>query len=404
MAEETKVKSKKPLDTAFWQQRLPAGRPIFTPLCVGIIFIIIGIPLVVVGNVVLKASSELTEVTKQYDNDPNCKILYSGAHAKCDVKLTAPNDMKAPVYVYYELSNFYQNHRRYLKSYDRAQLLGCTSATDTPTGGASSCGSYNPTTQCDPFVSNGTRTYSPCGLIAGSLFNDVILLSSAQSIRYDGTAWPTDTNKYIQPHGFTSVSEESGYAEACIKSFGKDAPNGKGPVAPCSDAQCKDAFKSSSFNGCKAYACPAAPSYASYLGCEPGKYSMFWYPNDAKTQYLYESFPEVVTPMLGVKTARFQVWMRTAALSRFRKLYAVINHDLKMGEEVKFAVTANFDVSAIGGTKSLVLTTTSWFGAKNDFLGVCFVVVGSISLAFGVAFGVKHLVSPRPLGDLRYLQ
>ena len=32
--------------------------------------------------------------------------------------------MKAPVYVYYELSNFYQNHRKYVKSLSFSQLRG----------------------------------------------------------------------------------------------------------------------------------------------------------------------------------------------------------------------------------------------------------------------------------------
>ena len=32
--------------------------------------------------------------------------------------------MKAPVYVYYELDNFYQNHRRYVKSRSDSQLEG----------------------------------------------------------------------------------------------------------------------------------------------------------------------------------------------------------------------------------------------------------------------------------------
>lgn len=32
--------------------------------------------------------------------------------------------MKGPVYVYYQLDNFYQNHRRYVKSRDSSQLNG----------------------------------------------------------------------------------------------------------------------------------------------------------------------------------------------------------------------------------------------------------------------------------------
>ena len=32
--------------------------------------------------------------------------------------------LEAPVYVYYQLDNFYQNHRRYVKSRDYQQLMG----------------------------------------------------------------------------------------------------------------------------------------------------------------------------------------------------------------------------------------------------------------------------------------
>lgn len=34
------------------------------------------------------------------------------------------NIIKKPIYVYYQLDNFYQNHRRYVKSRDNAQLFG----------------------------------------------------------------------------------------------------------------------------------------------------------------------------------------------------------------------------------------------------------------------------------------
>jgi hypothetical protein len=55
-------------------------------------------------------------MSEQYDGDgaanDKCKIYSSGAGSTCTVEFTAPNDMAAPVYVYYQLSNFYQNHRR----------------------------------------------------------------------------------------------------------------------------------------------------------------------------------------------------------------------------------------------------------------------------------------------------
>lgn len=64
--------------------------------------------------------------------------------------------------MYYGLSNYYQNHRRYVKSRDDDQLLGRLSPT--------------PSTDCVPFAyaddENGVqKPIAPCGAIANSLFN-----------------------------------------------------------------------------------------------------------------------------------------------------------------------------------------------------------------------------------------
>lgn len=62
--------------------------------------------------------------------------------------------------MYYGLSNFYQNHRRYVKSRDDNQLLGLLTA--------------EPSNECKPFqneVSDPKRPIAPCGAIANSMFN-----------------------------------------------------------------------------------------------------------------------------------------------------------------------------------------------------------------------------------------
>lgn len=87
----------------------------------------------------------------------------------CNVTLEIPEDMASPVYVYYELENFYQNHRRYVKSRDDTQLSGGKVITDEAK-----------LTNCDPLVKDdlagfgygcGSRLLHPCGLIANSMFN-----------------------------------------------------------------------------------------------------------------------------------------------------------------------------------------------------------------------------------------
>ena len=66
--------------------------------------------------------------------------------------------------MYYGLTNYYQNHRRYVKSRDDEQLIG--SKTD-PNALSSDCKPYR-----SPDAENATGDgYAPCGAIANSLFN-----------------------------------------------------------------------------------------------------------------------------------------------------------------------------------------------------------------------------------------
>jgi len=373
--------NKKPADTAFKQQRLPACRPIFTPAAVGAVFLLVGVPFIIMGMALKSASGAITELAVQYDGDGasgSCQIYSSGAGTTCEVSFTAPEAMAAPVYVYYQLDNFYQNHRRYVKSYDKYQLLGTVA-------------SKHAHKECVPLVYNGSTALHPCGLVANSLFNDKIILATDQEIAYDGIAWAADATKYQQPDGFEAKVDTSGAAAACVGSTATRAS--------CSSSTCSAAGLDT---GCGAYHCASAS--AAYYGCEADAYYFYFYPEDDSYQYLFETFPEVVTPMMGVDTERFQVWMRVAALPKFRKLYAVLNSDLAEGDVVTFNVEANFDVSHFKGTKSLILTTTSWFGGKNAFIGVVFVAVGALCVGFGVLFVAKQAAAPRVLGDLKFLQ
>ena len=66
----------------------------------------------------------MKEVSLRYDNIPACAVPASPSNGSaCSVNVDLPN-MKAPVYFYYKLDNFYQNHRRYVKSKNEDQLAG----------------------------------------------------------------------------------------------------------------------------------------------------------------------------------------------------------------------------------------------------------------------------------------
>jgi hypothetical protein len=81
---------------------------------------------------------------------------------QCVLQFDVPVDLEHSVFFYYKLTNFYQNHRRYVKSLDSDQLKGKRVSADTLDKG-----------DCKPLGSIDGKAIYPCGLIANSLFNGV---------------------------------------------------------------------------------------------------------------------------------------------------------------------------------------------------------------------------------------
>ena len=115
----------------------------------------------------------------------------------CQLQFQIPNDIGPPVLLYYRLTNFYQNHRRYVKSFDPDQLLGKNVTSSTIQNGG-----------CDPLqLDSSGKPYYPCGLIANSMFNDTIWspkgISSSENYTMvnTGIAWDSDKKLY-GPSGY----------------------------------------------------------------------------------------------------------------------------------------------------------------------------------------------------------
>lgn len=192
----SKLKKKKPKETAFNQQRLPAWKPIYTAGTVIPTFFLIGIAFVPIGIGMLWFSGSIKEKIIPYTNCRNdegklckdviVKLRASDRDCFCNVPFEIENDWTDNVYIFYALTNFYQNHRRYIRSRNEDQLMGKFSLKATeyddcePYSGcgnsAECCNGYNGTGEaCGNILPNGT-IYLPCGAIANSFFSDVITL------------------------------------------------------------------------------------------------------------------------------------------------------------------------------------------------------------------------------------
>ncbi|KAL5574321.1 hypothetical protein UlMin_023918 [Ulmus minor] len=320
-----KKNSKKPKYSRFSQQELPACKPILTPGWAISTFIAIGIVFIPIGLASLFASERVVEIVDRYDE--HCVpakysknylayIQNSKTNKTCTRRLIVPKQMKSPVFIYYQLDNFYQNHRRYVKSRSDKQLRSKASEYDT--------------NKCKPEDSANGSPIVPCGLIAWSLFNDTYWFSvknSKLNVSKKDIAWKSDQGNKFGTNVYPKNFQSGGL-------IGGAKLNSSIPLSEQED---------------------------------------------------------------------LIVWMRTAALPTFRKLYGKIEEDLEANDVVTVVIQNNYNTYSFGGKKKLVLSTTSWIGGKNDFLGVAFLTVGGLCLLLAISFILLYVVKPRPLGDPSYL-
>ena len=99
----------------------------------------------------------------------------------------------------------------------------------------------------------------------------------------------------------------------------------------------------------------------------------------------------------------FVVWMRTAVMPNFRRLWGSLGTDLPAGSTVRVNIQNRYNTYCFHGKKHVVLSTASWLGGRNDFLGIAYLSVGGFSLLSGFCFWLLMQRWPRKMGDLRLL-
>ncbi|KAH9946361.1 cell cycle control protein [Epithele typhae] len=372
-AKKEKGSWRRPANTAFKQQRLKAWQPILTPRTVLPTLFIIGVIFAPIGALLIWGSGLVTEMdfdytdcelldpqgatddlnSLKYTDLPSSKYLYKlsaadsnaptstpqyafmnintnpvGQQQQCVLRFDVPVDVKPTVLLYYKLSNFYQNHRRYVKSLNQDQLRGKFVSASTLGSG-----------DCKPLGSIDGKAIYPCGLIANSMFNDTfsnLTMATENSTTYlwseKNIAWPGESKKYATKPGYdpSQITPPPNW----IKRF---------------------------------------PSY-----------------NSSNLPNLKED-------------EHFQNWMRTAGLPTFTKLWGRNDDTTLQKAQWRIVINMNFPVRPYKGTKSIVISTVSWMGGKNPFLGWAYVAASGLLVLLGILGTIRHLVKPRKLGDMSLL-
>jgi len=302
----------------FKQQKLSAWRPVPTIWSTTITFVVFGLIFLAIGIVVLLYSNEIQEKTIQYDK------LCTSLSTECIVEFNVTDTYKQPIMFYYQLDNFYQNHRRYVKSKSNAQLAGDLNDDVLLIKD-----------DCDPiYYANSTgrivtvsgkaltadMAANPCGLIAKSLFNDTFRLEF-------------NTTNTTAPIKNVTIDEKG--------------------IAWESDKALK-------------YKYPTLNKFGVKIN---------W------TDYLWTD----------IMDEHFMVWMRPAGLPNFRKLWGRIREDMVPGT-YRMRIQNNYDVTKFIGSKYLVFSTVNAFGGKNSFLGISYIVVGSICILMAILFIIGYNV------------
>lgn len=187
----------------FAYQRLKGWRPILSAHNAELFFFSMGALLIALGIPILIAALGVKEYSVRYDNagqfagltkEQQQQAIWSAPDAGIvyNLSIAVEERMEPPIYVVFELGNFHQNYRRYVRSFDPDQLHDGSSVP-----GLSAC---NPFRYQDPndagnasLPQNGAIL--PCGQISHSFFNDTYSLSlGGAPLRIDESeiAWNAD--------------------------------------------------------------------------------------------------------------------------------------------------------------------------------------------------------------------
>lgn len=392
----------------FKQQRLRAWQPILSLRAVIALYVFCGVAFIGLGFCLLADSKTIVEHYIDYTD-----IAVDKSTGVGQFEIDVPKAMTTPIWISYELSGFFQNHRQYVKSVSDLQLRSGSVLADI--AHLQDCmpwiveGPPSLTSGSDP----AARINFPCGLVARSIFNDSFVIvakvpgsTSWTRLFVDSSpariAWPADANgryKNIDPEGSNSMRGQNQQALNMwlLSNF---------PPVQCEQTvidpiqmpfvpatlRMKPIFINQG-NGAPRLA--EVPDCSGYMSNSPSCNFL----RNGSNFTCSGSYQPVQSPAWGIGSGHFMVWMRAAGLPTFRKLWGSVDTALPAGSKLVVYFIDNFPVKPFYGTKAFVMSTDSTLGGDNSLLGFGFIGLGSGCLFLGVAFlfrsGIRSLFHRR---------
>lgn len=251
---------------------------------------------------------------------------------KCMINLNFKEKWEPPIYMHYELTNFFQAHRLYGKSISAGQLGGNRISSSKAYSTCQQYYSYLNDDQLEKLSDedrdNVALAIHPCGLTSHAMFNDTFIL---------------------------------------VDSNGNQICNTTNPSTNCTDDGITFNSESQRIKKVDEY----TPSEIDFIQLKS---------NLSTTPSFYPHEPSHKIPK---ENNDYREWIRTSPFNKAIKSFRII--DTPLEGEYKLYIHSVYPADTYGGSKIITFRKLTWFGTPNWTMAIFYIILAVISLLISIS-------------------